>query len=228
MYEQLTNIHPWLPGIAGVGVLLVAAVLSDLVIRRGLLAIVGLVSSRTSFQWGDVLKRHKIFSRLTHVIPAIVIHIGITFVPDLANRIVEVTQKLAMAYVALTVTLAFSAALSAANEVYETYPVSRDRPLKGIVQVFQLLVFIYDLTGAPVASRTGRFADRNLLLYADNRLGRLRRRAIRCIRSYSRHTAGIRFAAVSETGRNGSGELRPGDSMTGGSKCFGSTPCHGL
>jgi miniconductance mechanosensitive channel len=142
MYEQLTNIHPWLPGIVGIAVLLVAAVFSDLVIRRGLLALVNLVSSRSGFAWGDVLKRHKVFSRVTHVIPAIVIHTGVTFVPDLSERVVDVTQKLAMAYVALTVTLAISAALSAANQVYETYPVSRDRPLKGIVQVLQLLVFI--------------------------------------------------------------------------------------
>lgn len=142
MYEQLTNIHPWLPGIAGVGILLVAAVLSDLVIRRGLLAIVNLVSRRTAFQWDDVLKRHKVFSRITHVIPAIVVHAGVTLVPDLDPRAVEVTQHVAMAYVALTVTLAIAAALSAANDVYETYPVARDRPLKGIVQILQLLVFI--------------------------------------------------------------------------------------
>jgi miniconductance mechanosensitive channel len=142
MYEQLTNIHAWLPAIVGVAILLVAAVFSDLVIRRGLLAIVNLVASRTDFEWDDVLRRHKVFSRITHVIPAIVIHTGVTFVPDLSERIADVTQKLAMAYVALTVTLAISAALSAANEVYETYPVSRDRPLKGIVQVIQLLVFI--------------------------------------------------------------------------------------
>jgi miniconductance mechanosensitive channel len=89
-----------------------------------------------------VLKRHKVFSRVTHVIPAIVIHTGVTFVPDLSARAVEVTQHIAMAYVALTLTLAIAAALSASNEVYETYPVSRDRPLKGIVQILQLLVFI--------------------------------------------------------------------------------------
>ena len=34
MYEQLANIHAWLPGIVGVAILLVAAVFSDLVIRR--------------------------------------------------------------------------------------------------------------------------------------------------------------------------------------------------
>jgi miniconductance mechanosensitive channel len=142
MYERLIGIHPWLAAGAGIAVLLVAAVLSDLVIRRGLLAVVNLVASRSSFQWDDVLKRHKVFHRLTHVIPAIVIHTGITLVPDLPDRAVTATQSLAMAYIVFTVTLAISAALSAANEVYETFPIARERPLKGIVQVLQLLVFI--------------------------------------------------------------------------------------
>jgi miniconductance mechanosensitive channel len=142
MYEQLSDIHEWLPTIVGVAVLLVAATFSDLVIRPGLLAFVNLISSRSSTQWDVVLKRHKVFSRVSHVIPAIVIHTGVAFVPDFSERAIEITQKLAMAYVALTVTLAISAALSAANEVYETYSVSRDRPLKGIVQILQLLVYI--------------------------------------------------------------------------------------
>jgi miniconductance mechanosensitive channel len=142
MYERLIEIHAWLPAGAGIAILLVAAVLSDLVIRRGLLAVVNLVASRSSFQWDDVLKRHKVFHRLTHVIPAIVMHTGITLVPDLPDRAVTATQSLAMAYIVFTVTLAISAALSAANEVYETFPIARERPLKGIVQVLQLLVFI--------------------------------------------------------------------------------------
>ena len=142
MLERLESIHLWLPGLAGLAILLVAAVASDLVIRRGLVAVVHLVASRSSFRWDDVLKRHKVFSRVTHVIPALVIYTGVTLVVGLSDRIVNVTQNVAMAYVALTVTLAISAVLSAANEVYETYPISRDRPLKGIVQVLQLAVYV--------------------------------------------------------------------------------------
>jgi len=142
MLERLESIHPWLPGLAGLAVLLIAAVASNLVIRRGLVAFVHLLASRTASHWDDVLKRHKVFSRVTHVIPALVVHQGISLIPGLAERIVNVTQNVAMAYVALTVTLAISAVLSAGNEVYETYPVSRDRPLKGIVQVVQIAVYV--------------------------------------------------------------------------------------
>ena len=142
MLERLESIHPWLPGLAGTGILLIAALVSDFVIRRGLIAFAHALASRTASQWDDVVKRHKVVTRLTHVIPALVIHAGVVFVPDLSDTLIIVTRNVALAYVALTVSLAIAAALSAANEIYESYEVSRERPLKGIVQVLQIVAYV--------------------------------------------------------------------------------------
>jgi miniconductance mechanosensitive channel len=81
-------------------------------------------------------------SRVTHVIPALVIHTGVVLVPDVPARVVTITQNVALAFVALTLTLAIVAALSAGNEIYESYPVSKERPLKGIAQVLQIVVYV--------------------------------------------------------------------------------------
>lgn len=142
MMDRLESIQPWLPELAGVLIVLLAAVISALVIRPGLVAIVHRLASHTTSHWDDVLKRHKVFSRITYAIPALVIHYGVARVPDLATAIVDVTQNVAMAFVALMLTLASSAALSAGNEVYEGYPIAKDRPLKGIVQVLQIVVYV--------------------------------------------------------------------------------------
>ncbi|MGD8340730.1 MAG: mechanosensitive ion channel [Gammaproteobacteria bacterium] len=142
MLERLNDIHPWLPGIAGAAILLIVALISDLVIRRGLIAIAHMMARRTASTWDDIFKRHKVVTRVTHVIPALVIHSGILLVPDLSETVVTITQNVALAYVALTVTLAIVASLSAGNEIYESYPVARERPLKGIVQVLQIVVYV--------------------------------------------------------------------------------------
>jgi miniconductance mechanosensitive channel len=42
----------------------------------------------------------------------------------------------------LMLTLTLTAALGAANQIYESFPVSRDRPLKGFVQVVQIAVYV--------------------------------------------------------------------------------------
>ena len=152
MLEDLQSIHPWLPTAVGIGILLVAAIVANVVIRRGLVAFMHLLASRSSVQWDDALKRHKVFHRITHVIPALVIERGILHVPGLEPRetagtitqhtLVTVTQNVAMAYVVLTLTLAITAALSAGNEIYERQPIARERPLKGIVQVLQIVVCV--------------------------------------------------------------------------------------
>ena len=142
MFEELQNVSPWLPAVVGLGILLLAALVSDVIVGRGFRAIVRLVASRSENEWDDTLGKHKVFTRLTHAIPALVIVTGAPYVPNLPEAAIAVLQNVGLAYVVLTITLAITAALSAANEIYETYPISRDRPLKGVAQVAQLLVYI--------------------------------------------------------------------------------------
>lgn len=145
MFDTLNEIQPWLPEFFWVVVLVIAALLSDLVIRRGLVAFVHGLASRTASQWDDVLRRQKVFSRVTHVIPALVIHGGVGAEISgitLPGSLIDVTQNVALAFMALTLTLAGSAVLAAANEVYEGKPIARERPLKGIVQVLQIVVYV--------------------------------------------------------------------------------------
>ena len=142
MLDRLYSIHPWLPGLAGASILLLVALVSDLVIRRGVIAVAHMMATRTASTWDDVFKRHKVVSRVTHVIPALVIHTGIVLVPDLPESVVTITQNVALAFVALTLTLALVAALAACNEIYESCPVSKERPLKGIAQVLQIVVYV--------------------------------------------------------------------------------------
>jgi miniconductance mechanosensitive channel len=47
-----------------------------------------------------------------------------------------------LAYVAFTLTLAITSALTAGNSVYEKTEAARDRPLKGIIQVAQIVVWV--------------------------------------------------------------------------------------
>ena len=148
MFEQLEEIQPWLPETILVAALLVAAVLSYFVIRPAVVGLAHRVSSRTISHWDDALLRHRVFSRISQIIPAVIIYAGIgtdlqaVEYLSLPEALVSVIRNVAMAYVALMLTLAVSALLAAGNEIYETYPVSRERPLKGIVQVLQIVVFV--------------------------------------------------------------------------------------
>jgi miniconductance mechanosensitive channel len=143
MFEQLGSIHPLLPPVAGVLVLLVGAVIVNLMAKRLLVGTVRVFAKRSSFTWDDALVTHNVFGRLVQVVPALIVFVGVPFVPGLPEGVVQLMRNVAMGYMVLMLTLALTAALSAANTIYAASPVAKDRPLKGFVQLVQIVVWIF-------------------------------------------------------------------------------------
>ena len=153
MLDRLAEINALLPSLALIGALVLAAVIAHFLVRRVLISGMHMFASRSSVQWDDALRDHKVFHRITHVIPAIVLTRGLDLINGLIaenefndillnDQVVTVIQNIVMAYVTLMVTLAVAGALGAGNDIYERQPIARDRPLKGIVQIAQIVVYL--------------------------------------------------------------------------------------
>jgi miniconductance mechanosensitive channel len=142
MLEQLASIHPLLPAVAGSLILLLVAILADLVAKRLLLVAVRAVATRTRSAWDDALVEHKVFARLAQIVPAIIIYTGIGLVPDYPAAVEQVVRNVVSAYMILMVTLTVTALMSAANQIYESRPIARDRPIKGFVQLAQIAIYL--------------------------------------------------------------------------------------
>lgn len=140
--EALSALPDWAAVAVGAALLIAAAVVADLVLNLLLQRWLHGLTRRTRTTWDDKLVEHKVFARVSHVAPALVFYFGITLVPNASEIAIAVVRNVAMAYMIVMVTLAVVAALSAANATYETYPVSKERPIKGFVQIGQILVFV--------------------------------------------------------------------------------------
>ena len=143
MIEKLTTIHPLLPAVLGVTALLLAAIIIDLLVKGTLVRGAQALAKRSSATWDDALIAHNVFGRLAQVVPGIIIYIGIPFVPELPDPVVQLTRNVAAGYMVLMVTMALSAVLSAGNSIYSTLPVAKERPLKGFVQLVQIAVWVF-------------------------------------------------------------------------------------
>ena len=159
MIEQLGNIHPLLPPGAGLLALLTGAVIVDVVAKHVVVRSVRAFAKRTSATWDDALVSHNVFGRLVHVVPALIVFVGVPFVPDLPAGGVQLIRNVAMGYMVLMLTLALTAMLSAANSIYAASPMAKERPLKGFVQLVQIAVWI--LGGVLIVSAV---VDRSPLL----------------------------------------------------------------
>ena len=143
MFEKLSSIHPLLPPVAGVLALLVGALIIDLIARRLLVGTVRAFAKRSRVTWDDALVTHHVFDRLAQVVPALIVFIGIPFIPGLPDGVVQLMRNVAMGYMVLMLTLSLTAMLSAANTIYAASAAAKDRPLKGFVQLLQIVVWIF-------------------------------------------------------------------------------------
>ncbi|MDX2412899.1 MAG: mechanosensitive ion channel [Woeseiaceae bacterium] len=143
MFEQLGLIHPLLPPFVGVLALIAGAIIINLIAKRVLVGTVRAFAKRSSVTWDDALVAHNVFGRLVQVLPALIVFVAVPFVPGLPEGVVQLMRNVAMGYMVLMLTLALTAMLSAANTIYAESPVAKHRPLKGFVQLVQIVVWIF-------------------------------------------------------------------------------------
>ena len=133
---------PYARPVLGLLALLLVAWLANWVTRRILLQVVGRVAAASPMHWDDALMRRKVLAKLSQVVPAIIIASGIPLVPELHPGVVTVVRNVALAWIALTVALALSRLLDAANDLYVDHsPRAHERPIKGYVELAKIVVF---------------------------------------------------------------------------------------
>ncbi len=123
--------------------LLVAAGLANWVTKRILLrGLRRLLSRLPGAETGRGSHLMRVIARLSNVVPSQVIAAGIKVVPDLPPGVVTFVVGACQAWAVLTVALAVSHALDAANDLYERRPDARDKPIKGYLQVAKIVIFV--------------------------------------------------------------------------------------
>ncbi len=142
MLEQLAEVHELLPAAAGLATLLVVAIVADLIVKHLLLRAARAIARSTSVTWDNAIIQHNVLGRLAQVVPALVIISGIHLVPGLPEQAIALIRNVSVGYLVLMLTLSLVAALSAASTIYEELPVARERPLKGVFQLLQIVTFL--------------------------------------------------------------------------------------
>lgn len=126
--------------ILAVGVLLVASVVFYIT-RRIVRGLVHRLFTRTRFTWDDRLQENKLFMRLTLVVPALIIYL---FVPSILvnfdKAIAAATGALNIYFILIGV-LVVDAMINWLHDIYQSFPVSREIPLRGLSQVLKIFLF---------------------------------------------------------------------------------------
>ncbi len=120
-----------------VGLLLMfGAGASFLVARKIVRTLVQRGIARTQTQWDDALANRGVLTQITYLAPAIVLYYGASFF----SGAVDILARIILVYVVVNLVIITTRLLAAGNDIYQTYPISHKRPIKGYVQLASLVV----------------------------------------------------------------------------------------
>ncbi|WP_313045648.1 mechanosensitive ion channel family protein [Brevundimonas sp.] len=123
----------------GLCLLVLVAFIADFVVRRILTRLILRIVGRAVHDL-DVLLRPVVRS-FTRVVPAIIIHQGVSGVPHLATGFVTLVQNVAGAFMIVAVAIGIGAGLDMANALYARSPRAHRRSIKGYLQVLKIVIY---------------------------------------------------------------------------------------
>jgi miniconductance mechanosensitive channel len=139
---QLGQYHPALPDITVVVILLLTALIGYFLAHRMLDIGLRAIAKYSTYTWSDALIKNGVGKRLAQLFPAFTIYVGVNFLPSIDAGLEAFVMNLTSAYMMVVATISIIAVLNAANDIYESNPEARQRPIKGFIQILQLAVVI--------------------------------------------------------------------------------------
>jgi len=116
------------------------AVLADYIVKRIIITTITRLARRSKNEWDDVFVKQKVFNRLAHLAPALIVFYALQYIFE-AENLVTFLGNLTQAYMVVVVLLVVDALLNALHEIYQKLPISQGRNIKGYVQVVKIIVY---------------------------------------------------------------------------------------
>ena len=116
--------------------------------RWGITFAVHRAVARSGNSWDDAFVEAKVFRRLSDIAPALVVLYGVRLVPNIADNVDSLVERVAAAAIVVAVALAATAALNALNIIYSNSPDYRQRPIKGYLEIVKILIYVLAALGA--------------------------------------------------------------------------------
>ncbi|RZG77846.1 mechanosensitive ion channel family protein [Acinetobacter sp. WCHAc060025] len=140
--QDWSDQYPWLEMLTSLGILIGFALLANFVAKQVVVRGIRKLIEKLNFANSDILSQHSVIRRIANIVPAIVIINGIVTVPHLSEKMISMVQMLGQAFIFVTIALAISEFLSIFNLVYQKNPKSRNKPIKGYLQLVKLIIYI--------------------------------------------------------------------------------------
>jgi len=118
-------------------VLLLCVILTA-VARKTILIIFTSHTAKRKFKWDNILLERRVFQKIADFIPGILLYSSAVFFEKYQSPV----EKIASFYLLIMIAITINAMIHAIDDIYRTFDISRVRPMKGILQVLKIILFI--------------------------------------------------------------------------------------
>ncbi|MDD3174168.1 MAG: mechanosensitive ion channel family protein [Herbinix sp.] len=139
-YNVNKDLAGYLSYVILVTIIILTCVIVNLITKKVILKLFTRVILKNKYQWDDILLKHKVFIKLSNIIPGIIVYL---FAQAFNNVLVIVlVVRIATIYLLIMTLFVVKSLLDAINDIYRTYPISKVRPIKGLLQVVEIIFYI--------------------------------------------------------------------------------------
>ncbi len=123
--------------------LLIGAIILQYINRSIVLVVIERIIRKTEVTWDDKFLERKVFTRAIQIIPILLVYLLIPKAVQLEDiTLVEILQKVVRLYMVVWAAVVVNSVLLALNDIYEEFDFAAERPIKGIIQTIQIIVFL--------------------------------------------------------------------------------------
>lgn len=119
-------------------ILFLICFITNIILSKFVLKLITKIISNNKHQWDEVLLKRKVIQRILMIVPAIIIYIT----APVFGQAQEIIRRSATTYILIILVLVISSILDTINDIYRTHPISNVRPIKGLLQVVKIIMFI--------------------------------------------------------------------------------------
>ncbi|HEX2922384.1 MAG TPA: mechanosensitive ion channel domain-containing protein [Bacteroidales bacterium] len=138
------DISSFLSTVALVAIVLILSWFSNVLAKAIINNVVSRIVRKTTSIWDDIFLEQKVFTRLSHFAPALVIWFMAGWALKDYSTWLSIVQRLTYVYMVSVGTIVTNSFINAWHEIYKTLPISQHRHIKGYVQLVK--IFIYTIT----------------------------------------------------------------------------------
>jgi miniconductance mechanosensitive channel len=120
-------------------IVVIVSWLFNFIAKKVILAIVTYFIRQSKTKWDDILLEKKVFIRLSHFVPALVIYYSSGLFGSWADSI----QRLSMVYMMLAGYMVINSFFNAIIEIYRSFDIAKQRPIKSYVQIGKIIIFVF-------------------------------------------------------------------------------------